>query len=180
MKIKLSNVRLSFPHLFEPTAFKPGDVPKFKGTFLVNRDDPQIKVVEDAINALAKEKWGAKAEAVLKSIRTNPNKFCWQDGDTKAYDGYEGTMALTANNKVRPTLIDADKSQLAQSDGRLYAGCYVNAIVELFTYDNSGNGISASLGGVQFFRAGDAFAGGVPASEDEFDDLTAGAAADLV
>jgi hypothetical protein len=181
MKLKLKNVRLSFPHLFVPTAFKPGDPPKFKATLLVAKDDPQAQVIENAIKAVAKEKWGAKADAILKSIRGNPNKFCYQDGDDKAYDGYADCMALTAGNKTRPLVIDADKSLLVEADGKPYAGCYVNVSIELFTYDNSGNGISASLGGVQFYRDGDAFVGGGAASEDEFDDLTAGATAeDLV
>ncbi|MDE9571706.1 ssDNA-binding protein, partial [Xenorhabdus bovienii] len=48
----------------------------------------------------------------------------------------------------------------------------------IFAYDNNGKGISASLGGVQFYRDGDAFAGGGVASVDEFDDLSEGADVD--
>lgn len=171
MKVNLKNVRLSFPDLFTARAFKAGDEPKFKATFLIPKDDPQIKVVEAAVLEVAKAKWGAKAESVLKSIRGNPNKFCFQDGNTKDYDGYEGMMALSANNKARPLLLDRDKTPLSSVDGKPYAGCYVNASLELFTYDNSGNGVSASLKGVQFVRDGDAFGGGAPASPDEFEDL---------
>lgn len=39
-------------------------------------------------------------------------------------------------------------------------------------------GISASLGGVQFLRDDDAFGGGAPASEEDFEDLTVGANAE--
>ncbi len=176
--LKLKNVRLSFPDLFVPRPFKAGDVPKFKATFLIAKDDPQIKEIEAAIKAVAEAKWGKKADAILKSIRNNPNKFCFQDGDTKEYDGYAGCMALSANNKARPLVIDRDKSPLTQEDGKPYAGCYVAATLELFAYDNSGNGISASLGGVQFYRDGDNFAGGKPANVDDFDDLSEGAEED--
>lgn len=180
MKLKLQNVRLSFPDLFVPRAFKPGDEPKYKATFLIEKGTAQAKAVEDAIVATAKEKWGAKAESVLKSIRGNPNKFCYQDGNTKDYEGYEGMMAFAASNKARPTVLDRDKTPLTQADGKPYAGCYVNAVLDLFCYDNSGNGISASLGGVQFAGDGDAFSGGRPASADEFDDVSEGSdAADL-
>lgn len=175
MKVNLKNVRLSFPDLFTPRPFKPGDEPKYKATFLIAKDDPQIKAIEDAIKAVATEKWKNKADSVLKSIRGNPNKFCFQDGDTKDYDGYEGMMAVTAGNKARPTVIDRDKSPLTQEDGKPYAGCYVNASIEFFTYDNSGNGISASLRGVQFVKDGDSFGGGGVAKTDEFDDLGADA-----
>lgn len=171
MKLTLKNVRLSFPDLFVARPFKPGDTPKFKGTFLMPKDDPQVKAVEAAITAVAKEKWPKTYDKVLASIRGNANRFCFQDGDTKMYDGYEGMMFFSANNKTRPAVFDRDKTPLRQDDGRPYAGCYVNAVVELFAYDNSGNGISASLGGVQFVRDGEAFSGGRPASADEFEDL---------
>lgn len=182
MKIKLQNVRLSFPGLFRAEAFKPGDDPKFKATFLVPADSPQHKMVEDAILAAVTAKWGAKdAAKIVASIRNNPNKFCYQDGNTKSYDGYEGMFALSAKNGVRPLVLDRDKSPLTEEDGRPYAGCYVNASLELFVYDNSGKGVSCSLGGVQFNRDGDSFAGGKAADEGDFDELEDGAdAADLV
>lgn len=174
MKVKLTNVRLAFPDLFVPRPFKPGDPPKFKATFLIPKDDPQVKAIEAAILVVAKEKWGAKAQVVLGGIRGNPNKFNFQDGDAKEYDGYSGQMALSAGNKVRPLVIDRNKSPLTESDGRPYPGCYVNASVEFFAYDNSGNGISASLKGVQFAGDGDAFVGSPPATSEEFEDIAVG------
>lgn len=172
MKIKLQNVRLSFPDLFEAKAFQPGDEPKFKATFLIPKGDPQIAVIEKAVLDTIRAKFGVKdAEKILNSIRGNRNKFCFQDGDNSSYDGYEGMMALGAKNSVRPLVIDRDRTPLAASDGKPYAGCYVNASVEFFAYDSSGKGVSASLGGVQFVKDGDAFAGGKAASEDEFDAL---------
>lgn len=178
-KVLLKGVRLSFPDLFVAKPFKPDDEPKFKGTFLIEKEDVQCKAVEAAIKEVATEKWGAKADAVLKSIRGNPNKFCYQDGDTKDYDGYAGMMALSSGSKARPLVIDRDKTQLVEADGRPYAGCYVNASVEIFAYTNSGNGIAAALKGVQFVKNGDAFGGGAPASPDEFEDLAVDETDDL-
>lgn len=171
MELKLKNVRLSFPDLFKPRPFNPGDTPKFKATFLIPKDDPQIKAIEAAIVATAKEKWPKDWQKVLASIKGNANKFCFQDGDNKTYDGYEGMMALSASNKARPSVFDRDRSVLTEDDGKPYAGCFVNCIVDLFAYTNSGNGIAASLSGVQFFRDGEAFSGGRPAKADDFDDL---------
>ena len=180
MKIKLNNVRLSFPGLWKAEPFKPGDDPKFKSTFLIEQGSALDKEVKAAILETAKAKWGAKAAAILKQIENNPNKYCYQDGNTKSYDGYEGMMALAAKNGKRPLVIDRDRSPLTEADGRPYAGCYVNASVEFFAYENSGNGISASLLGVQFAKDGDAFGGGSIATEDDFDELEAGADADDV
>jgi hypothetical protein len=83
---------------------------------------------------------------------------------------------VSARSATRPLVIDKDKSPLTEQDGKPYAGCFVNASVELWPQDNNyGKRVNASLRGVQFFRDGDAFAGGGAASEDEFDDLAVGA-----
>lgn len=179
MKIKLPSVRLSFPGLFKAEPFQPGDEPKFKATFLVPKGSETDKAVQKAILEAATAKWGVKSAAkILDGIRGNSNRFAYQDGDTKTYDGYEGMMALTAKNSTRPLVIDRDKSPLTESDGKPYAGCYVNGTVDVFCYDKPGNGVSFSLSGVQYVRQGDAFGGGRPASPDDFDDLGDGADAE--
>lgn len=178
MKIKLQNVRLSFPGLFKAEAFKPGDDPKFKATFLIPKGSEMHQAVEKAILEATRLKHGAKAEKIIAQIRNNPNKFCYQDGDTKSYDGYENMMALSAKSSIRPLVIDRDRSPLAEADGKPYAGCYVNASVEIFTYDSSGIGVSAGLSGVQFVKDDDAFGAGKAADPEDFDELEAGADAD--
>ena len=175
----LTNVRLSFPALFEPEEFKPGDEPKYKATFLIEAGSPLAKKVDAAIMEVlvAHPKVGPKKAAqVLKSISGNPNKFCWQSGDDKAYDGYDGMMALSAKAKVsaRPTVIDGNRAPLTAKDGKPYAGCYVNASVAMFVYDSSGVGVSAQLRGVQFLRDGEAFSAGRPADSDEFEAVNEG------
>lgn len=173
-RMRLINVRLSFPGLFEATAFKPGDEPKYKATFLIDKGSAQVKEVDAKILAVLREKYPQKAASIFASIRGNPNKCCWQDGEPGGeprYDGYEGCMALTAKNGVRPLVVDCDKSPLTKADGRPYAGCYVNASIDIFSYDSSGVGVSASLRGVQFAKDGEAFSGGGAADADDFDDL---------
>ncbi len=176
MKVKLTNVRLAFPELFEATQVNGQGDFKFRATFLIDKKRKDlIDAIEQAIKKVATDKWGAKAESVLKSIRGNSMRFNFRDGDEKAeYDGYADHMYIGASNKARPLVIDRDRSPLTAQDARPYSGCYVNATITLFAYDNQGKGISASLGGVQFYRDGDAFAGGGVASEDDFDDLSVG------
>lgn len=180
-RIMLKGVRLSFPALFKPEEFKPGDEPKYKGTFLVEKGSPQAAAVDKAILAVLTEKFPKPGEAAKKlaAIRNNPNKFCWQDGDGK-YDGWDGMMAVSAKAKVsaRPTVINADRTPLVESDGKPYPGCYVNASLDFFVYDSSGIGVSAQLRGVQFARDGDAFSAGRPADSDEFEEVSEGATAD--
>lgn len=180
MKIKLTNVRLSFPELFEAKTVNGEGKPAFSASFLLDPADPQVKTINAAIEQVARSKWGAKADTLLKLMRAQ-DKLCLHDGDLKTYDGYAGNLYVSARNATRPLVIDANKSPLTEQDGKPYAGCYVNASIELWPQDNQfGKRINASLGGVQFLRDGDAFAGGRPADESEFDDLSAEAIDDLV
>lgn len=170
-KVTLKNIRASFLYLFEPKSFE-GSEPKYKANFLIEPDDPQIAAIEKAILETAVNRWGKKAEAILRPVRGNANKFCFQDGNLKDYDGYEGMMYVASNSKTRPLVIDRDKTPLTAADGKPYSGCYVNASLEFFAYDKPAYGIACTLKGVQFVRDGDAFGGGAPASPDDFDDLS--------
>lgn len=173
-RIMLKDVRLSFPGLFEATPFEAGGKPKFKATFLIPKDSPQLAEIEKKIKAVFLTKFPKKTEKQLDAIRGNKMRFTLQDGDDTEYDGYAGHMYIGAKADVRPTLLDRNKNNVVESDGVLYAGCYVNASIEIFAYDNAGPGISANLRGVQFSRDGDAFAAGRPASDDEFETVTDG------
>ena len=174
MKIKLNNVRLSFPQLFEATTVNGEGKPAFSAAFLINPKDPQVAAINAAIDAVAKEKWGAKAEANLKAMRA-ADKVCLHSGDLKSnYDGFEGNLYISARNSMRPLVIDVNKSPLTEQDGKPYAGCFVNASLELWAQDNNyGKRVNATLMGVQFYKDGESFTGGGVADTDDFDDLTA-------
>lgn len=172
MIIKLANVRLAFPDLFQARAFEAGKEPKFGAQLLVPKGSPTDKMIQAAIKEAALAKWANKADMVLKSIEGNAQKYCYTDGDLKDYDGFAGCMALSAKNESKPLVTDENKNELSQADGRPYAGCYVHASVDIWAQDNQwGRGIRAKLRAVRFYRDGDAFAGGAPATENEFDDL---------
>jgi len=169
VKVTLNNVRLAFPDLWEPRAFNGEGAAKFGASFLIPKDHPAVKVLEEAFEAVAKEKWAAKAGQVLKALKSADN-ICLHDGDAKAdLAGYEGNYYISARTSTRPLVIDRDRSPLVQADGRPYGGCYVNAIVDVWPQDNGfGKRINASLAGVQFVKDGEAFAGGGAASPDDF------------
>ena len=173
MKLKLNNVRMSFPQLFEAKTVNGEGKPAFSATFLLDPKDPQVKVINEAIDAVSKEKWGAKADAHLKAARA-ADKSCLHSGDLKsAYDGFEGMLYVSARNALRPLVIDVNKAPLNEQDGKPYAGCYVNASIELWAQDNNyGKRINATLMGVQFYRDGESFVGGGVADADDFDDLS--------
>jgi hypothetical protein len=130
-------------------------------------------MINTAISTVAAEKWGAKADAILKTIRA-ADKTCLHSGDLKSnYDGFEGMMYISARNPLKPSVVDTNRSPLVAEDGRPYAGCYVNAVLELWTQDNNyGKRVNATLMGVQFYKDGESFVGGGVADADDFDDLT--------
>ncbi|QII84199.1 DUF2815 family protein [Bordetella hinzii] len=179
MQIKLTNVRLAFPALFEAKTVNGEGKPAFSASFLIDPKDPQVKTIKEAIEAVAKEKWTSKAADVLRGLEKQ-DKTCLHDGDLKdKYDGFAGNLYISARSNTRPTVLDRDKSPLVEADGKPYAGCYVNVSLDIWPQDNNyGKRINASLRGVQFYKDGDAFAGGGAADVDEFDDISAGADAD--
>lgn len=168
-RVMLKNVRLAFPNLFEPSSYGEGE-PAYSATLIM--DSAQAEAVDKALAAVAREKWGAKADAQLKALRA-AGKICLRDGDEKAdYDGFEGKMFVAARSKTRPTVVDGQRQPLLQSDGRIYAGCYVNASIEIWAQDNAyGKRVNATLRGIQFVRDGEAFGGGRPAEADEFEEI---------
>lgn len=172
MQIQLKNVRLAFPELFEPKSVNSEGAPAFSATLLIDPKNPQIKDIKAAIEAVAKDKWGAKAGATLKTLQAN-NKLALHDGNLKTeYAGFEGNFYISARSKTRPLVIDQDKSALTALDGKPYAGCYVNASIEFWAQDNNyGKRINAQLRGVQFAHDGEPFGGGSTASVDEFDEV---------
>lgn len=176
---KLQNVRLSFPDLFSPRKVNDEGNPRFGASLLFAPGSENHKKLETAIREAANEKWGGKAEAVLKQL-SGQDRVCLRDGSTKAYDGYDGNMYVSASSTVKPGIFGRDRRELREEDGVIYAGCFVNASIEVWAQDNKyGKRINATLRGVQFFADGNAFSGGRPANADEFDDLSEGAAADF-
>jgi hypothetical protein len=170
--VKIKGARLAFPQLFEAKSFDGEGEGAYSGSFIIAKDNPAIKEIEEVMVKLATEKWGTKAAAELKTLKAQ-GKVALRDGDDKAdYDGFPGNMYISARNKSRPLVIDRDKTPLTKADGRPYGGCIVNVNIDLWVQANNfGKRINATLVGVQFAGDGDAFSGAAPASVDDFDSV---------
>ena len=167
MKIKVENVRLSFPALFRKAQFN-GVETKYEATLLLDKNDhaKSIAQIEKAIKE--------KIAGDLKGAKLGSDKVCLRDGDDVDYEGFSGAMSLKASNKKRPLVIGKDKSPVTEDDNIIYGGCYVTAIVELWAQNNEyGKRINGNLLGIQFVRDGDAFGSvGESAGVDDFDDIS--------
>ncbi len=161
-KIHLKNVRLSFPSIFKRSTFE-GEEGKYEATFLIDKSDKKTaKAVKDAIDEAVK----------AAGIKVASDKRCLKDGDDSEYDGYEGVWSFKAANNKRPTVINRDKTPLVEDDDVIYAGCYVNAIIDIWIQNNKfGKRANANLYGVQFVKDGDPFGQGPVDVTDDFDEL---------
>lgn len=162
-KVTLKNVRLSFPSLFKKSSFN-GVEGKYEATLLLDKSDTKtMKILEDAIEQCKKD----------NKLKVPSDKTFIKDGDEIEYDGYANSIAIKASNNKRPTVVNRDRTPLTEEDEVLYAGCYVNAIIEPWGQNNQyGKRINANLLGIQFVKDGEPFGdGGTSASVDDFDDI---------
>lgn len=174
--VMLHNVRIAFPVLETPEKFK-GETgkPRYSATLLIEKGSANEKKVEAALIACAAEKWpSTKPEVAVTSVKAS-GKCAFKDGDAKAeYDGFAGMMSLAAHSQASapPTLLDGQKNVLPRNTGVIYAGCYVNASVEIWALDKSkgyGNQLNANVRGLQFYADGDSFSAARPADAGDFE-----------
>jgi hypothetical protein len=117
MRILLRDVRLAFPALWKATAPATGGEAAFSASFLIPKTHKQIAEIKTAFKELAKDKWGAKADTVLKALEAS-DKTCLHNGDSKSdYDGFEGNLFISSRAKVRPTVFDQQRQELSEADG---------------------------------------------------------------
>lgn len=164
-KVKLSNVRLSFPSLFRKATFE-GNETKYEATLMLHKEDHAdiIKQIKADIAAGIKEN--------LKGAKVPSDKIALKDGDESGRDEYAGHYTLKAANNKRPKVVGRDKSPLTEDDGVIYSGCYVNAVVDPWYQSNAyGKRVNFNLLGVQFLKDGDPFESGSVADDDDFDEV---------
>lgn len=195
MKLKIVGARLAFPKLFTPEAFQGEGaecyscaliVPTKNFKAFVGEVGPDGKIhyhtkqiaLDVAVDQVGKEKWKDKWPAIKKTTEQRDSN-CLHNGDLKAdLAGYAGNYYINcrAQSDQRPSIRDTNGTPLTERDGRIYGGCYVVALIEMWAMDNQfGKKVNAQVRGVQFLRTGDAFGAGAPAQDDEFDDVSEGA-----
>lgn len=173
-RIQIIGARLAFPQLDEPKQFQGQGKARYDATALIPKEDKDtLAAVEKAMRAAAVAKWGeAKADQAVKGLKAG-GKVAFQDGDSKAdWDGFTDHMYIGAHAQKSspPTLVDAARNALPRDTSVIYAGCYCVFNLEFWAQDNDfGKRINCTVRGVQFYKDGDSFGAGAPASEDEFE-----------
>jgi len=177
-RIMLKNITMAFPALAEPQSFGEGE-PDYGAKFPVKIGGEHQKLIEEAMQAEAKEAWKDKADSVLQMLVEDGKvafvKKVYRSKKTgEAYQGFDGSHYLSARNaKVQPTVYNQYGEEVGGKgdiERQAFSGARVNASVEIWAQDNKwGRRINCSLRGVMLTGEGENFGGGSsPASADEF------------
>jgi hypothetical protein len=184
----LKNVRITFPKLLD------GDAEQFDGkgdmyysaSYILAPDHPQLAEIKARIHAAAVAKFGDKAEDLLK-VFAKKDKLPIHDGDLKSSKpygaAYKDQLYISARNNARtnpPIPVYDNVKDAATGYARVitskadshfpYSGAYVNVHLNFFGYEaGGGQGVGASIAGVQWNRDGERLSGGVQASADKFE-----------
>lgn len=172
----LKNCRLAFPVLWEAEQVNGEGDFKFAATLIFPPDSEAATVAKAAALAAATAKWPKNPQAVLDSLTQDKfslrvgNKNLDKTGDIR--NGFADMLYVVAKNKDRPSTFDQRGVGVVQKDNVIYAGCYVDAIVDFFAMDKpgQGKGLFCSLLGVKKRANGDAF-GSTPAKADDFEPI---------
>lgn len=168
-KIRVSNVRLSYPHLDRPYK-KEGDqgVAKYGVVGLLPKDTHKAakKLIEEAIADVM-------AENKVKALSAD-KKFL-RDGDESDKDEHEGHWTLSAREERRPILkemVDGELSLVEPEDAKetFYGGAWGSLLIRPWFQNNKfGKRINAGLSAVTKKADDDSFGEG-RISEEDVDD----------
>ena len=159
-QILVPNSRLGYPKLFHAESIKgmADSRPRFGcAIYLPKSDEATTAKLNKGIHRLAKEK--------MKGVTPKSKDLFIKDGDGE--DGDENTVGhwiISANRQEsqgRPTVIDRDRSPLAQQDAKIYAGCRCDFLVGFFVPKGWAK-IACGLEIVQFRGDDEPFGAGRP------------------
>ena len=170
-KVVTGKVRLSYVHIFTPTAIADGQEPKYSVSVLIKKSDKEtlkkIKAAVEAAKQLGTSQWGGKIPANLKTPL--------RDGDEERPDQpeYAGHYFLNASSKQKPGVVDKQLNAILDST-EVYSGCYGRVSINFYPFNQAGNkGVACGLNNVQKLEDGD-YLGGRSRAEDDFDALDDG------
>jgi hypothetical protein len=186
--VQLKHVRIAFiDELFEPGQYEGKGDFRHTATFIVEPGSANDKAIQAAIQAEAVAAWGKKADTMLEDLRGDKKAYSYQknkkDKTGEVYEGFEDRYALSGVRKAKdgaPLFLhnvkdpETGKAQrLTGKEGVIYAGCYVNAKVEMWAQAGTYRGMRCGLLGVQYDAPGDSFGGASRPSDDGFDAVDA-------
>lgn len=173
MKVMLKDVRCAYPQLFEPVSNKFSGREEYSVRVMIPESDKaQVEKIHNAMKEAFNNKFGMeKGPRKYKAAMESKNTRLLQFDDE---NGYYYLNLKRRSTDGAPAVLDRNKRHLSSAEGRIYGGCYVNAVFEVWVYDNASTGAGNTLLGVQFVRDGEPFSGASQPSDNDFEDLGSG------
>lgn len=164
--VRLNNVILSYPSLFEPDEF--GEQRNYKTDCLISKKDPQFKELMSVIFKTLKEDVGLTWD----QLKHKPVKdFDHEAAERPELAGYAVVRAKSKADKKRPPVVDVKLLPIAD-ESEIYGGVVANVHITAGCYDNKfGKGITLILNAVQKVKDGEYLggSGGRQTPEDMFE-----------
>lgn len=164
-RVIVPKARLSYPHVFKPSAFQGEGEPKYSACFLVPKAEKDFyKAVKAAQTRAVDELYGAK----------KPQNFeTWgiADGDEADDSTAAGCWVIKASNRIKPKVVDAKGVEIIDETD-VYGGCYARASVQAKAYGtNQKGGVTLELLVVQKVADGTPFGGAAKSMANALDEL---------
>ena len=137
----IRNVRVMYPHLTTPKAFRPGDDPKYQALIVIHKTDPQVQQILAIYNSLIANELDGK-------IPTGNNVLLKEDPNNPNLNGY---YYFSAKSSQPPDLMDQAMQPLLEP---INDGDFVHVGVNFFAYTTPNVGVSAFLNKVMFVGRG--------------------------
>jgi hypothetical protein len=171
-KIVIGPLKLSFVHVWEPTAMEGQTDKKYSVHVLIPKNDKAtIDKIEAAIEA-------AKQEGIASKWKGKLPKKCWnplQDGDTEKadYEEYNGMLYVSAKSSTKPGVVDKNRQPILAQD-EVYSGILGYVSINFYAFDKNGNaGVAAGLNHVMKVKDGPAL-GGRSSADNDFANIELG------
>lgn len=153
---------------------KPDGDPKF-GVLLVFDKKTKLDEMEDEIERVAVEKFGAKARTLLANGRLKTpirDAAEYVDEEKEDEDNYPfnlpGARMVRFSTVDRPGVVDADAEPIMEKSD-VYDGCKLRVSYRVYGYDNNGNkGVTVALINAQKVDDGQRLSGSNPSAEEDF------------
>jgi len=171
-KVVIGPVRLSYLHIWEPTATEEGQEKKYSASLIIPKSDKKIiAACEAAINA-AKEQ-GKVSKFAGKIPTGSAFKIALRDGDVDRPDdeAYQNAMFINATAKNQPGIVAGPARIPVTKQDEVYSGCYAYVSLNFYPFNVNGNkGIAAGLNNIWKVKDGEPL-GSRNTAENDFADI---------
>ena len=174
----LKNVRISFPHLYNPHAFNGEGEAKYSAKFLIPKGSDAERLIQEEIKKQAIAAFGDRAKNVLERQNVTDRKLL-KDGDDpvegftsdgEPKTGYAGHYFIKGSSKTAPKVVGRNRQPLTEDSGLPYAGCMVNVQLDIWSQANQfGSFLNCKLLAVQYWADGERLGGESVANINAFD-----------